>query len=58
MNNVNIKILSDIQCRVYVDNELRAIAKPNLIEKVCVSRGEYYTNVHGGHFMRPLCTLI
>ena len=47
MNEVNLKILSDIDCNVYVDNELVAIAKQNQIEIIPLSKGEYWVQCVG-----------
>lgn len=42
MEEVNLKIFSDIPCEVYVDNDLKAVAKKNTLTKVPVRQGEYY----------------
>ena len=42
MNNVNLKILADIDCNVYVDNELAATAKKGQIEIIPLQQGEYW----------------
>lgn len=41
MDEVYLKILSDIHCEVYVDNELMAIAKKNSLTKIPLRKGEY-----------------
>lgn len=45
MEEVNLKIFSDIPCEVYVDNDLKAVAKKNTLTKVPVRQGEYYVQL-------------
>lgn len=45
MEEVNLKIFSDIPCEVYVDNDLKAVAKKNILTKVPVRQGEYYVQL-------------
>ena len=42
MNKVNLKILSDIDCNVYVDNELLANVKQNEVAIIPLCIGEYW----------------
>ena len=42
MDTVNLKILSDIECNVYIDNKFIAKAKRNIIEQILLSKGEYW----------------
>ena len=42
MDKYNLKILSDIDCNIYVDNELLATTKPNEMTIIPLSRGEYW----------------
>lgn len=37
-----LKILSDIHCEVYIDDEFRLVAKKNTLTKVSLCRGEYF----------------
>ena len=45
MEVVYLKILSDIHCEVYVDNELRAVAPKNTLTKIQLLQGEYYVQL-------------
>ena len=45
MDEVYLKILSDIHCEVYVDNELMAIAKKNSLTKIPLRKGEYFVQL-------------
>lgn len=45
MEEVNLKIFSDIPCEVYVDNDLKAVAKKNTLTKVPLRQGEYYVQL-------------
>ena len=42
MNKVDLKILSDIDCNVYVDNNLIAVVKQNKVEILSLCKGEYW----------------
>ena len=45
MNDIHLKILSDIHCEVYIDNELKTIAKKNTLTMIPLRQGEYYVQL-------------
>ena len=45
MDDVYLKILSDIHCEVYIDNELKTIAKKDTLTMIPIRQGEYYVQL-------------
>ena len=45
MEVVYLKILSDIHCEVYVDNEMKVVAPKNTLTKIQLLQGEYYVQL-------------
>lgn len=45
MNDFYLKILSDIHCQVYIDNELKTIAKKDTLTMIPIRQGEYYVQL-------------
>lgn len=45
MNDFYLKILSDIHCEVYIDNELKTIAKKDTLTMIPIRQGEYYVQL-------------
>ena len=42
MNEVHLKILSDIHCEIYVDNELKAVSYKNKLTIIPLLKGDYF----------------
>lgn len=45
MQMIYLKVLTDIPCEVYIDNDLVSVIKKNVISKIAINRGDYFIKI-------------